>query len=723
VDAEVREAGGHLDYRDLEVHYLRPMPPATGVGGTAEFDQEGMRLTADRGALGALEIRPSTFDITEFSTPNGQRMAIDLALVGPLRDALEVLDHDRLKLIRRLGLDPARTSGQMAARINFGLPLLDILPFEKIDIAARANIEDAAIDDLVFGQAATEGHLALEVDKSGMQLEGPVKLAGIATEFSWKESFDSDAVQRRVIDARVARLDAADRARLGFDLAPFVEGPVSLALHANTDRSGETEVQSAINLEKADLAVPRLLWTKQAGIPGEARVVLSLAGSQLRLLKRIDVTAGSLRAVGNGRFDEAGAAIADLDFETLAFNATNLRDVKFNLDQPYLDITVGGGVLDISPFWSLPDVRVDSGAALGGAETDGTKEEAVPKGSDGEKEVFTPLRLQAKSLDAVFFAADRYLQDVSLELRRAPEGWERIWIAGRVPESLWNARRSDGTEVPTAPPRSEKAAKPVPSQAGQREPTAPVPVESDSDSGAGAEPEVTPVSAKTVKIDFHPAGDGGYDLAVTAEDMGAVLRALDVLDSVSGGRFEIVGRSPGPLPHGPLEARIDATDYLLVEAPVLAQLLTVASLTGIYDLLQGEGIRFQRLTGEFALQDGVLDTELIRAYGAALGLTMKGRIDFDALHSDLEGTLVPAYSVNRVLGQIPLLGPILTGGEGEGFLAVTYAIDGPLGNPEITVNPLSALAPGFLRGLFGLFEGGTPSDEERPTVFPQRLNR
>jgi len=732
-DADVRQAAGRLKFHGLEVHYLRPMPPVTEVGGTGEFDQEGMQLTAERGSLGALEVRPSTVDMTGFSKPNGQRMAIDLAVVGPLRAALETLDHDRLKLIRRLGLDPADTEGQMAARVNFEFPLLKVLALEHIGISARANLENVSIKDVLFGKSATEGKLALEVDKSGMRLEGPIKLAGIATDFTWTESFAHDAKRVRVIDARVARLDAVDRARLGFDLAPYVEGPISLALHAFTDQSGETEVKSAINLQKADLAVSRLLWEKPAGVPGEARVALRLVGSRPQLLERIDVNAGSLHAVGRGRFDEAGHSITGLDFETLAFNATKLRDVEFKLDQPQFDLTVGGGVLDIAPFWSLPDVRADGGAEAAQTDTQRTTESAGAGRPAGEREVFTPLRLRAKSLDAVYFAEDRYLEKVSLDLRRAPEGWQRIWIDGRVPESLWHAHRADGTEVPTAPATAPDAAKSVPRQAGKPEPKAPEPEAAEpqgpepraaaSDGNSEAAPVAAKPPEKTVNIDFHPVDEGGYSLSVTAEDMGAVLRALDILDTVSGGRLEIVGRSHGALPHGPLNAHLEAQDYLLVQAPILARLLTVASLTGIYDLLQGEGIRFQRLTGDFALQDGVVTTDLMRAYGAALGLTMKGRIDFEALQSDLEGTLVPAYAVNRILGQIPLLGPLLTGGEGEGFLAVTYRIKGPLGDPKVSVNPLSALAPGFLRGLFGLFEGGTPSEEDRPTVFPKGAQR
>ncbi|MCH8808859.1 MAG: AsmA-like C-terminal domain-containing protein [Proteobacteria bacterium] len=197
-----------------------------------------------------------------------------------------------------------------------------------------------------------------------------------------------------------------------------------------------------------------------------------------------------------------------------------------------------------------------------------------------------------------------------------------------------------------------------------------------------------------------------------------MLRALDILDTIRGGRLAIVGHSDGPLPGSPLEARIEARDYVAVDAPVLARLLTVASLTGISDLLSGQGVRFERLIGAFTLEDGTLRTDLIRAYGASLGLTAKGEIDFDSSRVDLKGTVVPAYWVNQILGKIPVLGWLLTGGEGEGLLAVTYHMTGDLGDPEVSVNPLSVLAPGFLRGLFSVIGGS--GEDDRPRALPER---
>jgi hypothetical protein len=94
---------------------------------------------------------------------------------------------------------------------------------------------------------------------------------------------------------------------------------------------------------------------------------------------------------------------------------------------------------------------------------------------------------------------------------------------------------------------------------------------------------------------------------------------------------------------------------------------------------------------------------VLRAYGGAIGLNVSGSFDTSTESLDISGTLVPAYTINSVLGNIPVLGPILMGGQGEGIFGANFKIAGPVANARISVNPLSALAPGVLRKLF-LFE-------------------
>jgi hypothetical protein len=90
-------------------------------------------------------------------------------------------------------------------------------------------------------------------------------------------------------------------------------------------------------------------------------------------------------------------------------------------------------------------------------------------------------------------------------------------------------------------------------------------------------------------------------------------------------------------------------------------------------------------------------------------MTAKGSVDLNAQTVDMQGTVVPAYFFNTLLGRIPLVGRLFSPEQGGGLFAATYSARGPIDDPQVSVNPLAALTPGFLRGLFGIFDQGKPS--------------
>ena len=83
---------------------------------------------------------------------------------------------------------------------------------------------------------------------------------------------------------------------------------------------------------------------------------------------------------------------------------------------------------------------------------------------------------------------------------------------------------------------------------------------------------------------------------------------------------------------------------------------------------------------------------------------MDGTVTFPKRTLDLQGTLVPSYTLNHGLGNVPLVGKVLTGSDGGGLFAARYSIKGSDDAPDVSVNPLSFLTPGFLRGLFDVFD-------------------
>ena len=137
-------------------------------------------------------------------------------------------------------------------------------------------------------------------------------------------------------------------------------------------------------------------------------------------------------------------------------------------------------------------------------------------------------------------------------------------------------------------------------------------------------------------------------------------------------------------------------DFKLKELPALTKLLTLASLQGIADLLSGEGIRFNEFEMNFKNQENLMTIEEIYAIGPAISVLMNGYVEKNKLIS-LRGTLVPATTINKAIGSIPVLGKILVGSKtGEGVFGVSFKIKGPPKDLETTVNPIKTLTPRFI---------------------------
>ena len=137
-------------------------------------------------------------------------------------------------------------------------------------------------------------------------------------------------------------------------------------------------------------------------------------------------------------------------------------------------------------------------------------------------------------------------------------------------------------------------------------------------------------------------------------------------------------------------------DFKLKELPTLTKILTLASLQGIADILSGEGIRFDEFEMKFENKKKLMNINEIYAIGPAISVLMNGYVEKNKLIS-LRGTLVPATTINKAIGTIPILGKILVGSKtGEGVFGVSFKIKGPPKNLETSVNPIKTLTPRFI---------------------------
>jgi hypothetical protein len=124
---------------------------------------------------------------------------------------------------------------------------------------------------------------------------------------------------------------------------------------------------------------------------------------------------------------------------------------------------------------------------------------------------------------------------------------------------------------------------------------------------------------------------------------------------------------------------------------------------------------FSTIVLPFRYEGNTLNLNDAHAENSSLGLTAKGRIGLSSGDMAISGTLVPAYFFNSMLGQLPLIGKLFSPEKGGGVFAARFGVEGPIEDPTISINPISALTPGFLREIFSIFDSaGTAATPPKP---------
>ena len=203
--------------------------------------------------------------------------------------------------------------------------------------------------------------------------------------------------------------------------------------------------------------------------------------------------------------------------------------------------------------------------------------------------------------------------------------------------------------------------------------------------------------------------ENSRELVINSNDAGLFLRTFSINKSGKEGEFVLHGEYDDTKETHPLTSSVTIRSMRLIKAPTLAKILNLASI-GIVSALSGEGILINKLKSEFVLEKGVLKLNKYEAYGPDVGFSNQGNIYLRKKEMDLEGAIIPMVTLNKIIGSIPVLGKILTN-ERKGIWSFVYTIKGDLDEPEVRVNPIKTITPGFIQKFFSVFK--TDKKEEK----------
>ncbi|MEM7694977.1 MAG: AsmA-like C-terminal region-containing protein [Pseudomonadota bacterium] len=220
--------------------------------------------------------------------------------------------------------------------------------------------------------------------------------------------------------------------------------------------------------------------------------------------------------------------------------------------------------------------------------------------------------------------------------------------------------------------------------------------------------KVDDVNAGSFAVELGPAENGTRRLQADITALGRVLGALDVYGRMRGGRTTVDARIDVD---GLVTGRVRTSDFVLANEKTLEDLIRRSRQEA--DRLRSEtaplsfarqngvdGMSFDRLVVDFTKRNERVRIDEAILSGPILGGTATGAIDLKRRTILLNGTLIPAYGVNNLFGRLPLFGEILGGGSKGGLFGVTFRMVGTLDNPQLIVNPMSAIAPGIFRRIF-----------------------
>lgn len=216
---------------------------------------------------------------------------------------------------------------------------------------------------------------------------------------------------------------------------------------------------------------------------------------------------------------------------------------------------------------------------------------------------------------------------------------------------------------------------------------------------------VSAIASSGAAISVANTTSGGQRaLSVKSADAGAVLRFLDVYEHMQGGALTVAlsGASSGPI-----RGSVDARNFLIVDEPRLASIVSTKPAGG--DRSLNQAVRGDIDTSRVSFERGYAEIEKGKGYlnlangllrGPSIGTTFQGTLYDRDNNMDMTGTFMPIYGLNRIFGELPIVGALLGNGRDRGLIGVTFRLRGNANKPVLNINPLSVVAPGIFRSIF-----------------------
>ncbi len=641
----IDDFSGGFDYEGLQVQFQPDMSPVTELTGRATFSLSDLSFGIDFAMVNDLLVGGGHVKIHNFDYDLGPIEILDIDLKdisGDVKNLATLLDQNPLNILSKVNRKAEDFGGEFKGDVFLSFPLSQELKIEEIIFKGKAHSDSLVLKNVYQDLLLEKGSVDVTVDQQALNVKGSGLVGGarLSSIEVMEDISGNNKVRTKVNFKGLVPIKMVSKFSIPLD--DYLTGHAELNFKYIDNRNGGQTIDIKGDLNQTHIDLKSLInYKKESGTPINASLSLHLdSNSELTKISPMRLWNKDKSVdVDGAMFFSKGSQLSRLEFPKFKVEKNDivLKGERHKTEKNRLKLDISGNTVDIRGFLESDDDPISGGDANSASFETGKSDLAYEIGINVDRAV---------AVDETLF------EQVNGYILRDREPSIQVF------------------ELDMFIPSDNKS----------------------------EQPPITP----TVRVRYTP-----NKLTAFSNEAGGLIKRLGIYDDLEGGDLYIK-----LLPQSDnvqvMEGQLLCKGLHAIEAPVIARILDGLSFEGISSLLEGEnkGLHFNRIASN-VVWDKTLGKEMLKlregkTKSESLGLTFDGNYYFTTGKTEISGTIVPARGVNNFIASIPLLGDIITLGTSDSIFAATYSVKKKPEDKDVSVsvNPIAALAPGFLRTLF-----------------------
>ncbi len=638
----------HLNVADARLTYLTGLSDVEAIHGNMHITGQSFDFSLTQAQLRSpqretfLTLNDAHLSIGSFAyRPPDFRLKANFT--GDIAPVLAELNRKPFALLKKTNMTPQHFSGKATGMLLLSFPLKNKITRDDVKVNITARTENFALEKEVFGYAINQGQADISITRDEISAQGYVHVnnVDIFSKFNLVFPQERNKAPRIKITAQ-ADLTPDDMAMLGIaKLRDVYDGAIAANINLTFDETGAARWVFIGDLTHVDIFGGPITYKKSRGVA--AKIITQLAWETRQKLRNVKVDYHSdIGDAVKADFTIKDGYLTKADIEPFRLGEDNDFTLSMQRRKGMAHVTVRGASFNISNIRAFGDLfQSPEAKAVATATIDAQ---------------YAPISRPAFVTIGKDYAVDIHFRKLI--------GKKQINLTNTKLNFLFDNNRLhrfqlDGT------------------------------IEND------------PFTGRFKRM----AAQKRSDITIHSKNADRVLEAFGVVKNIEGGALTVKAQFFDDKRDEKgkriiADGNIEMTDFRLGNVPIIARILLVTSFSSIRDNLRGEGIWFEKGKVDFVIQENRINIPKGYLLGPSLGITALGVYDRKNSVVSFTGTVVPAYTINSFLGEVPFVGDILVSREGEGIFGVNYRAEGFSDDVKIFANPLSLFTPGIFRRIF-----------------------